>query len=185
MWKLSTMKPALIENEARSHRKLSPRNKEIEELTSLLIDQEQVKAELEFAKKDLQLVKVEIAEATRRLTGTEEKLESSKTARVTAKSLVEPLKNDMLWMQHHRIINDHTVANLTVTTRNDGYTQGYAECTQHVTNALRVNWDTRRSTTCEVDTGVANAAAKEEYNNLRLPVMDLVTTALQSENFVD
>ncbi|KAJ0550863.1 hypothetical protein HanHA300_Chr07g0250701 [Helianthus annuus] len=84
---------------------LALRNKEIEELTSLLIDQEQIQAELESAKKDLQLAKVETAEAMHRLTETEEKLESSETARVMAESLVEPLKNNMLWMQHHGIIN--------------------------------------------------------------------------------
>ncbi|KAF5799416.1 hypothetical protein HanRHA438_Chr00c02g0843111 [Helianthus annuus] len=175
---------------------LTLRNKEIEELTSLLIEQEQIQAELESAKKDLQLAKVETAEAMHRLTDTEEKLESSETARVMAESLVEPLKNNMLWMKHHGIINvansilnsidlDQTVANLMVTARHDGYAQGYAECTQQVTNALRVNWDTSRSATRGVDTGAAHATAKEEYNNLRLPVMDLVTTTLQSENFVD
>ncbi|KAF5812732.1 hypothetical protein HanRHA438_Chr03g0101211 [Helianthus annuus] len=195
-------------DEARSHRErseqrevqtcvtLALRNTEIEELTSLLNDQEQTKAELESAKKDLQLERVEKAEATRRLAETEEKLESSETARVTAKSLIEPLNNDMLWMQHHGIKNvansilnsidlGQTVANLMVTARSDGYTQGYEECSQHVTNALRVDWDTSRSATLRVDTGAGHAAAKAEYNNLRLPVMDLVTTALQSGDFVN
>ncbi|KAM0027517.1 hypothetical protein Hdeb2414_s0019g00541141 [Helianthus debilis subsp. tardiflorus] len=102
----------------------------------------------------------------------------------------------MLWMQHHGIINiansilnsidlDQTVANLMVTARSDGYTQGYAKCTQHFSNALRVDWDTSRSATRRVDTGVAQAATKAEYNNLLLPVMDLETTALQSEEFVN
>ncbi|KAJ0776568.1 hypothetical protein HanRHA438_Chr02g0057351 [Helianthus annuus] len=132
-------------DEARSHRErieprevqtyatLALRNKEIEELTSLLSDQEQNKAELESAKKDLQLERVEKGETSRRLVETEEKLENSETARVTAESLVEPLKGDMLWMKHHGIINvansvlnsidlDQTVASLMVTTRNDGYT---------------------------------------------------------------
>ncbi|MFS7912100.1 hypothetical protein Hanom_Chr02g00125901 [Helianthus anomalus] len=36
-----------------------------------------------------------------------------------------------------------------------------------------------------VDTSAAHAAAKDEYNNLRLPVIDLVTSALQHENYVD
>ncbi|MFS7949183.1 hypothetical protein Hanom_Chr06g00568551 [Helianthus anomalus] len=66
----------------------------------------------------------------------------------------------------------------------DGYTQGYAECTQHVNDALRVNWDTHGSAMHGVDTEAAHAAAKTEYNNLHLPVMDLVTTALQSDEFV-
>ncbi|MFS7917212.1 hypothetical protein Hanom_Chr03g00186421 [Helianthus anomalus] len=104
-------------DEARSHRErseqrevqtcatLALRNTEIEELTSLLTDQEQTKAELESAKKDLQLERIEKAEVVRRLAENEEKLESSETARVTTTSLVEPLKNDMLWMQHHGIIS--------------------------------------------------------------------------------
>ncbi|KAF5765990.1 hypothetical protein HanRHA438_Chr15g0722271 [Helianthus annuus] len=101
----------------------------------------------------------------------------------------------MLWMKHHGIINvansvlnsvdlDQTVAHLMVTVRNDGYVRGYAECAHHVTNALKVDWDTSKSATCGVDTGAEHAAAKEEYNNLHLPVMDLVTAALQSDNFV-
>ncbi|KAM0034990.1 hypothetical protein Hdeb2414_s0015g00441281 [Helianthus debilis subsp. tardiflorus] len=104
---------------------LALRNKEIEELTSLLLDQEQTKAELESAKKDLQLERVEKAEATRYLAETEDKLESSETARVTTESLVDPLKNDMLWMKHHGIISvansilnsidlDQIIANLMV-----------------------------------------------------------------------
>ncbi|MFS8018278.1 hypothetical protein Hanom_Chr15g01390201 [Helianthus anomalus] len=99
-------------------------------------------------------------------------------------------------MQHHGIINvansilnsidlDQTVANLMVTARSDGYTQGYPKCTQHVTNALRVDWDTSRYTTRGVDSSAAHAVAKEEYYNLRLLVMDLVTTELQSEDFVN
>ncbi|KAJ0466692.1 hypothetical protein HanIR_Chr14g0675001 [Helianthus annuus] len=101
----------------------------------------------------------------------------------------------MLWMKHRGIINvansvlnsvdlDQAVTKLMVTARNDGYTQGYVECTQHVNNALRVDWDTRRSSTHGFDTGAAHAAAKTEYNNLHLPVMDLVTAALQSDEFV-
>ncbi|KAJ0788417.1 hypothetical protein HanPI659440_Chr05g0191441 [Helianthus annuus] len=95
----------------------------------------------------------------------------------------------MLWMRHHGVINvansilnsielDQTVSNLMVIARNDGYTQGYAECTQDVTDAFRVDWDNNRSATRRVDTSAAHATAKAEYNNLRLPVMDLVTAAL-------
>ncbi|MFS7948632.1 hypothetical protein Hanom_Chr06g00562141 [Helianthus anomalus] len=57
-----------------------------------------------------------------------------------------------------------------VSARNDGYTRGYAECTQHVTR--------------RVDTSAAHAAAKAEYTNLRLLVMDLVAAALQSGDLV-
>ncbi|KAM0007981.1 hypothetical protein Hdeb2414_s0013g00415931 [Helianthus debilis subsp. tardiflorus] len=79
---------------------------------------------------------------------------------------------------------DQAVAKLMVTVGNDGYTQGYEECTKHVNNALRIDWDTRRSAFHRVDTGAAHVAAKTEYNNLHHPVMDLVSAALQSDEFV-
>ncbi|MFS7931586.1 hypothetical protein Hanom_Chr04g00357701 [Helianthus anomalus] len=81
------------------------------------------------------------------------------------------MKNDMLWLKDHGIISvpksvlnsnelDETVAHLLVAARNDG------------------------SATRGVDTDAALAAAKAQYNTLQLPVMDLVTVALQSEDFV-
>ncbi|KAF5765472.1 hypothetical protein HanXRQr2_Chr15g0704141 [Helianthus annuus] len=79
---------------------------------------------------------------------------------------------------------DKTVARLVVAARHDGYAQGYAECSHHVVNALKVNWDTSKSATHGVDTGAAFAAMKTEFDNLQLPVMDLVNVALQSEDHV-
>ncbi|KAJ0490635.1 hypothetical protein HanRHA438_Chr12g0569911 [Helianthus annuus] len=101
----------------------------------------------------------------------------------------------MLWLKERGIISvansvlnadelGETVAHLLVAARNDGYTQGYAECSHHVVNALKVDWDTSRSATHGVDTEAALAAAKTQFNTLQLPVMDLVTVALQSEDFV-
>ncbi|KAM0067194.1 hypothetical protein Hdeb2414_s0002g00058101 [Helianthus debilis subsp. tardiflorus] len=76
------------------------------------------------------------------------------------------------------------VARLVIATRNDGYTQGYAECSQLVNSALKVDWDTSRSATHGVNTGAALASLKSEFNNLQLPVMDLINVALQSEDHV-
>ncbi|MFS7919048.1 hypothetical protein Hanom_Chr03g00208341 [Helianthus anomalus] len=56
--------------------------------------------------------------------------------------------------------------------------------TPHVNDALKVDWDSKRSATYGVNTGAAHATAKTEYNNLRLPVMDLVVAALESDDFV-
>ncbi|MFS7988052.1 hypothetical protein Hanom_Chr11g01029981 [Helianthus anomalus] len=78
----------------------------------------------------------------------------------------------------------NTVAHLLVAARNDGYAQGYAEFSHYVVNALKVDWDTSRSATHGVDTEGALAAAKTQFNTLQLPVMDLITVALQSENYV-
>ncbi|MFS7905960.1 hypothetical protein Hanom_Chr01g00053811 [Helianthus anomalus] len=147
-------------NEACSHRErneqrvvrtyatLALKEKEINELTSLLYEQEQIKAELGSAKKDLQFERVEKAETSRRLVETEKKLENSETARVTAESQIEPLKNYMLWLKGRGIISViKTVTHLLVVARNDGYAQGYSDCSQHVVNALKFDWDTSSSAT--------------------------------------
>ncbi|KAJ0771171.1 hypothetical protein HanPI659440_Chr07g0265971 [Helianthus annuus] len=123
-------------------------------------------------------------------------LETSKTARATAESELEPLKSDMLWLKERGIASvpaelvlnseelDKTVARLLVAARNDGYAQGYAECSHHVVNALKVDWDTSKSATHGVNTNAALAAAKTEFNDLQLPVMDLINVVLQFEYHV-
>ncbi|MFS7948163.1 hypothetical protein Hanom_Chr06g00556771 [Helianthus anomalus] len=157
--------------------------------------EEKLKAEVESAKKDLELERTEKAETSRSLAETEEKLESSETARAMAESELEPLKNDMLWLKDHGIISiaesvlnseelDKTVAHLLVATCNDGYAQGYSECSKNVVSALKADWDTSRSATRGADTEVALAAAKTQFNTLHLPIMDLFTAALQSKEFV-
>ncbi|KAJ0735265.1 hypothetical protein HanPI659440_Chr11g0430171 [Helianthus annuus] len=186
--------------EARAHRErseqrevqalstLAIRDKELEELTALVSDQEQLK-------KDLEVARSEHAESSRRLTVTEEKLENSETARVSAESELEPLRNDMTWLKNRGIacvaesvLNskelDKTVVDLVVAARRDGYAQGYAECSHHVTSALKVTWDDSKSATFGVDTAAALASMKAEFNNLQLPVMELIDVALQSDDLV-
>ncbi|MFS8007744.1 hypothetical protein Hanom_Chr14g01264651 [Helianthus anomalus] len=101
----------------------------------------------------------------------------------------------MLWLKERGIASvaesvlnseelNKTVARLLVAARNDGYAQGYAECSHHVVNALKVDWDTSKSATHGVNTDAALAAAKTEFNNLQLPVMDLINVTLQSEDHV-
>ncbi|XP_022004544.1 meiosis-specific nuclear structural protein 1-like [Helianthus annuus] len=158
-------------------------------------ERKQLKAEVESAKKDLELARTEKTEASRRLAETEEKLENSETARATAESELEPLKSDMLWLKERGIASvaelvlnseelDKSVARLLVAARNDGYAQGYAECSHHVVNALKVDWDTRKYATHGVNTDAALTAAETDFNNLQLPVMDLINVALQSEDHV-
>ncbi|MFS7987089.1 hypothetical protein Hanom_Chr11g01018281 [Helianthus anomalus] len=116
-------------------------------------------------------------------------MENSETARATAERELELLKSDMLWLKERGIgsiadsvLNseelDKTVAHLLVATRNDGYAQGYAKCSHHVVNVLKVDWDTSRSATYGVDTEAALAASKTQFNTLQLPVMDLITVAV-------
>ncbi|MFS7956635.1 hypothetical protein Hanom_Chr07g00656871 [Helianthus anomalus] len=79
---------------------------------------------------------------------------------------------------------DKTVAHLLVVARNDGYAQGYAECSHDVANALKVDWDNIKSATHGVNTEAALAAAKTQFNTLQLSVMDLINVALHSEEFM-
>ncbi|KAJ0447744.1 hypothetical protein HanLR1_Chr17g0667451 [Helianthus annuus] len=101
----------------------------------------------------------------------------------------------MLWLKEHGIacvaesvLNseelDKTVARLVVAARKDGYSQGYTECSQHVNSALKVGWDTCRFATYGVNTGAELTALKTEFNNLQLPIMDLINVALQSDDHV-
>ncbi|KAF5795010.1 hypothetical protein HanRHA438_Chr08g0346151 [Helianthus annuus] len=101
----------------------------------------------------------------------------------------------MLWLKEHGIASvaesvlnseelEKTVAHLLVAARNDGYAQGYAECSHHVVNALKVDWDTSKSATHGVNTEAALTAVKMQFNNLQLPFMDLIIVALESEDHV-
>ncbi|KAF5784960.1 hypothetical protein HanXRQr2_Chr10g0422961 [Helianthus annuus] len=92
------------------------------------------------------------------------------------------MRRDMLWLKEcgiacvaESVLNseelDKTVARLIVVARRDGYAQGYAECSHHVTNALKVDWDTSKSATHGVDTDVALAALKTETCNFLLWIL--------------
>ncbi|MFS8034602.1 hypothetical protein Hanom_Chr17g01583081 [Helianthus anomalus] len=160
-----------MRDEARSHRErseqqkvhtcgtLALRDKEIAELIALLSKHKPLKTKVESVKKTLGLAQAEKAETPRRLAKTEEKLETSETVRATAESELEPLKNDMLWLKECGIAS-------LVAARNDGYAQGYAECSHHVVNALKVEWDTRNSATHGVNIDATLAVAKTIFNNL-------------------
>ncbi|KAJ0598311.1 hypothetical protein HanLR1_Chr04g0155971 [Helianthus annuus] len=183
--------------------KLKKQDAEIERLKKEKADVEAALAEArshrerseqreEQFKKDLELARSEKTEISRRF---EEKLEAYETARTTLESELEPLKNDMLWLKERGIacvaesvLNseelDKTVACLVVAARKDGYSQGYVECSQHVNSALKVDWDTSKSATYGVNTDAALTALKAEFNNLQLPVMDLINVALQSDDHV-
>ncbi|XP_035837815.1 WEB family protein At5g16730, chloroplastic-like isoform X2 [Helianthus annuus] len=194
----------IINNLKADVKKLKNQDAEVERLKKEKADLEALLAEArahrerseqreEQLKKDLELARSEHAESSRRLSATEEKLENSETARVSAESELEPLRNDMTWLKDRGIacvaesvLNskelDKTVADLVVAARRDGYAQGYAECSHHVTSALKVTWDDSKSATFGVNTAAALASMKAEFNNLQLPVMELIDVALQSDD---
>ncbi|KAJ0684355.1 hypothetical protein HanLR1_Chr11g0390311 [Helianthus annuus] len=109
-------------------------------------------------------------------------------------STVEPLITDFGWLQHYglahianSILNatelDRAVVALTMVARAAGHHVGCVECAAHVEDALRTRFGTRH---CSVSEGAEEGLlkAEENYDNLSLPIMDLVSEALKHNNYV-
>ncbi|KAM0036676.1 hypothetical protein Hdeb2414_s0014g00429941 [Helianthus debilis subsp. tardiflorus] len=64
-----------------------------------------------------------------------------------------------------------------------GHRLGYVECVSHVEEALHQHFGTRH---CSITDQAEEALlrAKDNYDNLSLPVMELVTEALKHDDFV-
>ena len=80
---------------------------------------------------------------------------------------------------------DEAVAQLMMTARSDGYAQGYLECSKHVTYAHQIKWDNTRSATSGVNTQGAFAAAKANYDTLKIPILELIDSALPHPDFIE
>ncbi|KAJ0669223.1 hypothetical protein HanPI659440_Chr17g0698591 [Helianthus annuus] len=98
------------------------------------------------------------------------------------------------WMRNHgvayvadSILNatelDRAVAGLTDVARAVGHRAGYLECTQHVETNLKRHPGMRH---CSVTNQAYDMMVKAEevYDNLSLPIMDLVTEALKLDDYV-
>ncbi|MFS7892063.1 hypothetical protein Hanom_Chr00s000494g01646021 [Helianthus anomalus] len=135
---------------------------------------------------------VEIAELKRRLCESQEKVDSleidfkveklradgaveareiSQDNYAEIQSTVEPLVNNLEWLQQYGIAHisyllflfvanamlnlaelDQTVAALTVAARHMGHCEGYTECASHVEATLKVKWDNSHcSTSAELE----------------------------------
>ncbi|MFS8003162.1 hypothetical protein Hanom_Chr13g01210661 [Helianthus anomalus] len=76
---------------------------------------------------------------------------------------------------------DGAVVALIDASRAVGYRGGYLECAQHVEGAFGQQFDTHHcSVTDQADSMLSRA--KEVYDHLSLPVMDLVTDALKHDD---
>ncbi|KAL9994252.1 hypothetical protein Hdeb2414_s0007g00244311 [Helianthus debilis subsp. tardiflorus] len=75
------------------------------------------------------------------------------------------------------------VVALTMVAQAAGLHVGYVECATHVEKALCTQFGTRH---CSVNEGAEEGLikAEENYDNLALPVMDLVTEALKHDDYV-
>ncbi|MFS7899015.1 hypothetical protein Hanom_Chr00s040582g01774291 [Helianthus anomalus] len=78
---------------------------------------------------------------------------------------------------------DRAEVALTVASRAASHRAGYVECTTHVKIAFDTQWGTRYYLVNEqAEEGLRKA--EENYDNLSLPVMDLVFEALKHGNYV-
>ncbi|MFS7964008.1 hypothetical protein Hanom_Chr08g00745051 [Helianthus anomalus] len=105
------------------------------------------------------------------------------------KSVVKPLVNNSEWLQWYGIAHvtnavlnlvelDQTVVAFIVAARHMDHREGYTECASHVEAALKFKWDNSHcSTSAEVETIF-------EKTILALPIMDLVSDALQHDDYV-
>ncbi|MFS7964220.1 hypothetical protein Hanom_Chr08g00747621 [Helianthus anomalus] len=113
---------------------------------------------------------------------------------VEVQSTVEPLISDLGWMQHigvahiaNSILNaiklDRAVAALTMVVQAPGHCASYVECASHVEEAFHQDFGTCH---CSVGDGAEEGLnkAEETYNNLSLPVKDLVTDVLKHDDYV-
>ncbi|MFS8025218.1 hypothetical protein Hanom_Chr16g01472391 [Helianthus anomalus] len=137
-------------------------------------------------------VKAESAEEARKVSQAALNVAQDNYAEVQA--TIEPLINNLDWLQNYGIAHimnsilnsielDRAVAALTVASRVVGHCAGDVECTQHVETAFDAQWGTCHCSVNE-QTEEGLRKAEENYDNLSLFVMDLVSEALKHDVYV-
>ncbi|KAF5782587.1 hypothetical protein HanRHA438_Chr11g0510381 [Helianthus annuus] len=157
------------------------------------LEAEKQKAESLETDHEAEKLKSEFAEEPRKVTQAALYVAQDNYAEVQA--TVEPFVNNLEWLQQfyffgkvaNSVLNsielDRVLVALTVASRHVGYREGYTECASHVEAGLHVQWGTRH---CSVNEGAEKGLqdAEENYDNHSLPVMDLVSDALQHDDYV-
>ncbi|KAF5778300.1 hypothetical protein HanRHA438_Chr12g0557251 [Helianthus annuus] len=137
-------------------------------------------------------VKADTVEEARKISTSA--LNVAQTNYAEAQSIVDTLLSDSEWMREHgvayvanSILNatelDKVVVALTDDSRAIGHRGGYLECTKHVEPALKQHFGTRHCSVTD-QTEDMLAKAEEVYNNLSLPVMELVIDVLKHDDYV-
>ncbi|MFS7945100.1 hypothetical protein Hanom_Chr06g00519991 [Helianthus anomalus] len=147
---------------------LAEKDAEIIELKRRLLEAQEKNESLEI---DLAAwkVKADTAEEARKVA--EEARKISISALIVANSILNATELDQV------------VAGLTDAMHVVGHRAGYMECAQHVETALKQHFGTRH---CSVNEKAEERLIKAEevYDNLSLPIMDLVTDALKLDDYV-
>ncbi|XP_022032220.1 myosin-6-like [Helianthus annuus] len=169
---------------------LQAKDVEITELKRRLNDQIDRYESLEI---DLEAEKVKAATAEEARAVSTTALNVAQTNYSEAQGIVDTLVSEAEWVRSrgvvlvaNSILNagelDHAVAALTDAARAVGHRGGYLECAQHVEEMFGQEFDVSH---CSV-TDQANAEltrAESAYDNLTLPVLDLVVEALKKDDW--
>ncbi|XP_021975072.1 eukaryotic translation initiation factor 5B-like [Helianthus annuus] len=137
------------------------------------VELSEAKVQLSRKDRDLQAKDIEIAELKRRLNEQIDKCES-----LEIDLGAEKVANSILNASEL----DRAVAALTDAARAVGHRGGYLECASHVEQMLGQEFDVSHcSVTEQADAALAHA--ENSYDNLTLPVMDLVVEALKKDDW--
>ncbi|KAM0025385.1 hypothetical protein Hdeb2414_s0021g00574001 [Helianthus debilis subsp. tardiflorus] len=171
-------------------RDLQAKDVEIAELKRRLNEQINKCESLEI---DLESEKVKAATAEEARAVSTAALNVAQTNYSETQGIVDTLVSEAEWMRTrgvvlvaNSILNagelDRAVAALTDVARAVGHRGGYLECANHVEQMLGQEFDVSHCSVTE-QADAALARAENSYDNLTLPVMDLVVEALKKDDW--
>ncbi|KAM0040571.1 hypothetical protein Hdeb2414_s0012g00395531 [Helianthus debilis subsp. tardiflorus] len=171
-------------------RDLQAKDIEIAELKRRLNEQIDKCESLEI---DLEAEKVKAATAEEARAVSTAALNVAQTNYSEAQGIVDTLVSEAEWMRTrgvvlvaNSILNagelDRAVAALTDAARAVGHRGGYLECANHAKEMFGQEFDVSHCSVTE-QADVALAHAEDSYDNLSLPVMDLVVEALKKDDW--
>ncbi|KAJ0476403.1 hypothetical protein HanHA300_Chr13g0477001 [Helianthus annuus] len=142
---------------------------------------------------DLEAEKVKAADAEEARAVSTAALNVAQTNYSEAQGIVDTLVSEAEWMRTRGVVMvansilnanelDRAVAALTDAARAVGHRGGYLECADHVEQMLGQEFDTSHcSVTDRAD--AALASAENSYDNLSLPIMELVVESLKKDDW--
>ncbi|XP_035838275.1 uncharacterized protein LOC110901777 [Helianthus annuus] len=142
---------------------------------------------------DLEAEKVKAIDAEEARAVSTAALNVAQTNYSEAQGIVDTLVSEAEWMRTRGIVLvansilnagelDRAVAALTDAARAVGHRGGYLECADHVERMLGQEFDTSHCSVTE-QADAALASAENSYDNLSLPIMDLVVSALKKDDW--
>ncbi|KAM0006933.1 hypothetical protein Hdeb2414_s0157g00817581 [Helianthus debilis subsp. tardiflorus] len=169
---------------------LQAKDVEIAELKRRLSEQIDKCESLEI---DLETEKVKAADAEEARAVSTAALNVAQTNYSEAQGIVDTLVSEAEWMRTrgvvlvaNSILNaselDRAVAALTDAARAVGHRGGYLECADHVEQMFGQEFDTSHCSVTE-HADAALASAENSYDNLSLPIMELVVESLKKDDW--